>query len=116
MGFLDDVLASDATLAFIDPDLTPGCESITVGTDGGTERTINAVVTRGVPVVADGKMRRPNPSISVANHPTLGIDVTTYNAGRTYVKFARDKGGTVETYRLHGKPTSQDAGMLTFEI
>jgi hypothetical protein len=115
MGFIDDIMADTDAAAFVDADLTPGAETITVG-DGTTEWTVAAVVDRDPPEPVDGRALKPNASITVRNHATLGIALTSYVVGKYYVKLGTDTGGTAKKLFLNGKPTSQDSGMLTFEV
>lgn len=114
---LDDLLASDAAAVFLNGD--DFAEPVTVGTDGGSERTVYAIVDRTPPAKVDGggNMRAPNLRFVFANDPVKGIDVTTFNTGKAYVTYPREKGGAeTMTQRLYGKPTAQDAGMVTFEV
>jgi len=93
-------------------------ESVTVGVDGGSEREgIDAIVDRNPPAPADGRASKPSMTITLYNDATTGIDITAFNAGKYYVKVARVVGGaTIDKLYLHGKPTVQDSGMLTFEV
>lgn len=116
MGLLSDQLADDAAMIFGDTEAVPGMESITYTPRNGTARTINAVVNRNPPETAAGNGLKPSMTITVANHATLGIDITTFNAGGDYVTLGTDTGDTTKRICLHGKPITQDAGMLTFEV
>lgn len=117
MGLIDNVMNDWDAAAFVDPDLTPGAEAVTVGVDGGDEWAVNAIVDRDPPVPADGRMAKPQLRITLRNHATLGIAVGSFNAGKYYVKVPDTVGSaTPNTYRLHARPVSQDAGMLVFEV
>lgn len=111
---LDDLLASDAAAVFLNGD--DFAEPVTVSTDGVTERTVYAVVDRNPPASVSGNARRPSLRISFANHATRGILATSLNTGRTYVKVGTDRGAAATRIALTGKPASQDAGMITFEL
>lgn len=93
-------------------------ETITISTDGANERSVTAIVDRQPPAVptGGGNVRKPNLTITVEDHATRGILASAHNAGKSYVKVATTRGGPAERLSLHGKPASQDAGMLTFEL
>jgi hypothetical protein len=62
------------------------------------------------------KALKPAMRVTVANHATLGILLTTFNAGGDYITLGTDTGDTATKIYLHAKPTFQDEGMLTFEL
>lgn len=116
MGLLSSQLAADSQWIFQDVDSVPGMESITYTPRGGVTRTINAIVNRNPPDTAGGNGLKPSMTLTVANSATLGIDITTFNAGGDYVTLGTDTGDTARKIYLNGKPVTQDDGMLTFEV
>lgn len=116
MGLLNAQIAADAAWIFQDADSVPGMESITYTPRNGTPRTINAIINRNPPEIAAGNMRKPSMTITVANSATLGIDITTFNAGGDSATLGTDTADTAKKLYLLGKPTAQDAGTLTFEV
>jgi hypothetical protein len=114
MSTFQDMLAADATAVFCNS--ADFAEPITYTPRGGTTRSINAIVNRNPPETAAGNGLKPSMTITVANHATLGIDITTFNAGGDYVTLGTDTADTAKKIYLNGKPSEQDAGMLTFEV
>lgn len=115
MSYLDQIIADTDAAAFVNADLTPGAETIIVG-NGTIEWSVAAIVDRNPPETAAGNGLKPSMTITMRNHATLGIDITVFNAGKYYVKLGTDTGATAKKIMLNGKPSEQDAGMLTFEI
>jgi hypothetical protein len=116
MGLLSQQLADDAAWMMGDLDAVPGAETITYTPHNGTPRTIVAIVDRNPPEPVDSRALKPSMRVTVANHATLGILLTTFNAGGDYITLGTDTGDTATKIYLHAKPTFQDEGMLTFEI
>lgn len=85
--------------------------------NGGTARTITAVVDRFPPERVDaGRVYRPRLELSVRNDATYGIAATeSYIGGEISVAVRR--GGTAERIVIgRPNPSHQDAGMLYIEL
>ena len=110
---LDDILSDDAALAFCDTD-SFGESVVFTPRSTGTARTIKALVTRHPPeAVGRNGVKLPRMEVSVRNHATLGILLTSLNTGGDVLSVAYRKGGTAEEFLVQ-QPHSQDSGMLTF--
>jgi hypothetical protein len=117
MGFLNDVLASDAA-AFADPDFGFG-EPVVYTKRGGVTRTINAVVYRTPPVTYDQGVKSPALQIDVANSATTGISTAEIDYGSDTITVAQRIGGAAKAFQIHQPAdgqSDQDAGMLRIEL
>jgi hypothetical protein len=113
MGFIDDVEA-EMTRIFFDPDLCPGAEQITYAPFGGSPRTIYAQVVReGIAGV--GEINAAPMLITVENHATRGIALSSLNVAGDKVTLKYRPGGTTRDFRL-SPPVDQDTQTLTFRV
>jgi hypothetical protein len=83
---------------------------------GGVARSIVMIVERNPSESVSGRMLKPKLRLTALNHPTLGINASSFNAGGDFVELAVRNGGTAERIVLHAVPLEQDDGMLVFEI
>lgn len=124
-GLLNQQVASDATLAFIDPDGS-FAESITYIPSsanllrGVTQKTINAIVVREVPVKQLGTTQdvQHRLKVVVANDPLLGISSALIDYGGDKVSLQYRIGETVSTHSIKqcAPQETNDPGMLTLEV
>ncbi len=118
MGFIDQVIAADS-LAFTDPDLMPGVESVTITFNDQTTRTVYAQVFRDEPApFGDGY--RPSIQLAFRNHATLGLLPSEIDGGGVIaVAVAKNYGETavpMTMRRMIDPEKRADAGMVWVEV
>jgi hypothetical protein len=102
-------------------------ESIVYGKNGGTERTIKAIVRRDPPAdQSDTGGRVPRMRIEVMNGATSAAADTTYgvggvtpaelNTGGDYFTFAYKRGGTAEKHFICARPSKESGAMLVLDL
>lgn len=116
MTLLMDNLADGA----LDSILTIAGESIVYRPNGGTARTITALVRRGLPEpnapgVGPGALTATVVTITVKNHATEGILNESINAGADKVDVAVREGDTAATLRIM-QIVKQTPAWQTFEV
>lgn len=119
MGTLDEVMAIDAE-AFVDTDAFG--ESVTYtrsAKNGGTTRTIKAVIDRNPPEKISATITTGNKKmyvVVVRNDSTYGISSSQIDLGGDTLTFAAEKIGGDDVTIIIKKIRHQDAAMLTLEL
>lgn len=116
MGLLNDAILNDATFAFIDPDVFG--ESVVYTPDGGSDRTINAVVDRSPPRPLP-EQPRGNPSrmieVWVANDSTRGIAASELKLKDDTITVSDRLGKSATAHRIV-QLIEADEGMLRLKL
>lgn len=126
MGLIDDQIASDASITFIDPDSSFGESIVYIPSAanlarGVTQKTINAIVVREIPVPQMGSTQdvQHRLKVFVANDPVLGISsaLVDYGGDKVQLRYrVGDAALSTHSIKQQSSPETHDAGMLALEV